>query len=147
MEGKAIDERAAAAGRPGWWRRLGKRHRQLHGLSLRVGERVGLFVDRVAVATREQVADLAHDARGDLLDVLVGGRRHWRKFDPAALVANLAPGRLALYLDCGTEDEFLFHNQAAYIHDLLNEKKIPHTYYLGSGNHSFPSGASACRRA
>ncbi len=62
---------------------------------------------------------------------------HWRKFDPSALVADLAPGTLALYIDCGTEDEFLFHNQAAYLHDLLLEKNIEHTYFTGPGNHSF----------
>ena len=33
----------------------------------------------VEVATREQAADLSHDARVDLLDVLVGGRRQWVK--------------------------------------------------------------------
>jgi len=77
MEREAIDERAAAARRGGSRRRLGKR--QLHGLGLGVGERVGLVVDRIAVATLEQAADPAHDARGDLLDVLVGGRRQWVK--------------------------------------------------------------------
>lgn len=56
MEGEAIAERAASARRPGSRRRLGKRHRQLHGLGLGVGERVGLVVDRIAVATREQAA-------------------------------------------------------------------------------------------
>ncbi len=58
---------------------LGKRHRQLDGLGLGVGERVGLVVDRIAVATREQVAARAHDARGDLLVLLVGGRRQGMK--------------------------------------------------------------------
>jgi S-formylglutathione hydrolase FrmB len=62
---------------------------------------------------------------------------HWRTFDPSALVASLAPGKLALYVDCGTEDEFLFHNQAAYLHDLLLDKKIEHTYFIGPGHHTF----------
>lgn len=62
---------------------------------------------------------------------------HWRTFDPTALVGSLAPGKLALYIDCGTEDEFLFHNQAAYLHDLLTAKKIEHTYFIGPGHHTF----------
>ena len=62
---------------------------------------------------------------------------HWRKFDPAVLVGSLAPGRLALYLDCGTEDEFMFQNQNAYLHDLLLAKKIEHTYFIGPGHHTF----------
>ncbi len=49
---------------------LGKRHRQLHSLGLGIGERVGLVVDRIAVATRQEAADLVRDARRDLLDVL-----------------------------------------------------------------------------
>ncbi len=39
------------------------RHRQMHGLGLGVCERVGLVIDCIAVATREQAADLAHDVR------------------------------------------------------------------------------------
>jgi hypothetical protein len=81
MEGEAIDERAAAARRGGSRRRLGKRHRQLHGLGLGVGERIGLVVDRIAVATREQEADLA--APGDSYTICAprslrgaGGVRH-----------------------------------------------------------------------
>ena len=61
----------------------------------------------------------------------------WKKYDPAALIASLEPGKLALYIDCGTEDEFLFHNQAAHIHDLLLDKKIEHEYFIGAGNHTF----------
>lgn len=61
----------------------------------------------------------------------------WRKHDPATLLAKLEPGTLALYIDCGTEDEFLFHNQAAYVHDLLLDRKIEHEYYSGPGRHNF----------
>jgi S-formylglutathione hydrolase FrmB len=62
---------------------------------------------------------------------------HWRQFDPTALVQTLKPGQLALYIDCGTEDEFMFHNGTAYIHDLLTDRKIAHEYYLGPGRHNF----------
>ena len=69
IQGRARDRR----------RRVGLRHRQLHRLGLRLGERIDLVVDgRVGVATREQPRDPADDANGehgDLLDVLVSRRR------------------------------------------------------------------------
>jgi len=64
-------------------------------------------------------------------------KAHWREVDPVNLVKNLKPGTLALYIDCGTEDDFLFHNQAAQIHDLLLDRKIEHEYFLGPGHHTF----------
>lgn len=62
---------------------------------------------------------------------------NWRAHDPAALVGELAPGRLALYLDCGTEDDFALHNGAQYVHDLLTARGIAHAWYLGPGRHNF----------
>lgn len=61
----------------------------------------------------------------------------WRAHDPAALVATVEPGRPALYLDCGTEDEFALHNGAQYVHDLLRARGIEHAWYLGPGRHDF----------
>src|SRR5262249_54084961 len=61
----------------------------------------------------------------------------WREHDPASLVDKLQPGQLALYLDCGTEDGFMLHNGAAYLHDLLLERKIDHEFFLGPGQHDF----------
>lgn len=60
---------------------------------------------------------------------------NWRAHDPASLVATLAPGTLAIYLDCGTEDDFRLHNGAQYLHDLLLARKIDHAWYLGPGRH------------
>jgi S-formylglutathione hydrolase FrmB len=61
----------------------------------------------------------------------------WKQYDPTTLVDKLQPGRLALYLDCGTEDGFALHNGAAYLHDLLLGKKIDHAFFLGPGAHDF----------
>jgi len=61
----------------------------------------------------------------------------WQAHDPAALVATLAPGELALYLDCGTEDGFLLHDGAQYLHELLTAKHIDHAFFLGPGRHDF----------
>jgi len=62
---------------------------------------------------------------------------NWRAHDPAALVQTLVPGTVALYLDCGTEDEFALHDGAAYLHDLLAARHIEHAYYRGPGHHTF----------
>lgn len=64
-------------------------------------------------------------------------RATWVAHDPAALAQQLAPGKLALYLDCGTEDMFGLHNAAAYVHDLLAARGIAHEFYLGPGGHDF----------
>jgi S-formylglutathione hydrolase FrmB len=62
---------------------------------------------------------------------------NWRAHDPAFLVDKLKDGDLALYLDCGTEDGFLLHDGAAYLHDLLVAKDIGHVFFLGPGGHDF----------
>ena len=61
----------------------------------------------------------------------------WRDHDPATLATKLAPGQLALYLDCGTEDLFALHDGAQYLHDLLTARTLPHDWYLGPGRHDF----------
>jgi len=61
----------------------------------------------------------------------------WRAHDPAALVQQLTPGALALYLDAGSEDELLLHNHALYLHDLLRARGIDHAWHLGPGGHTF----------
>lgn len=62
---------------------------------------------------------------------------NWQAHDPATLVGQLTPGKLALYLDCGTEDVFSLQNHAMYVHDLLTARHIEHAYYVGPGNHDF----------
>lgn len=61
----------------------------------------------------------------------------WRDHDPASLVGKLEPGQLALYLDCGTEDDFGLEAGASYVHDLLTERKIEHAFFEGPGRHDF----------
>lgn len=61
----------------------------------------------------------------------------WQAYNPIALAQKLAPGELALYLDCGTEDEFLFNNSVAFLHDTLLDRGIQHEFWLGPGHHSF----------
>jgi len=62
---------------------------------------------------------------------------NWKAHDPASLIAQLEPGQLALYLDCGTEDEFGLDAEAAYLDILLTDRKIEHEYFSGPGHHNF----------
>ncbi|HSN30805.1 MAG TPA: alpha/beta hydrolase family protein [Kofleriaceae bacterium] len=62
---------------------------------------------------------------------------NWKAHDPAFLLQKLEPGKLALYLDAGTEDEFGLDAQAAYVDELLSARKIEHVYFSGPGHHDF----------
>ncbi len=61
---------------------------------------------------------------------------NWRAHDPATLGAKLAPGQLAIYLDCGTEDEFRLDNGMQHLHDVLKQAGVAHTYHLVPGRHN-----------
>jgi S-formylglutathione hydrolase FrmB len=61
----------------------------------------------------------------------------WRDHDAATLVPKLEPGKLAIYLDCGTEDDLGLDLGTTYLHDLLAQRKIDHAYYEGPGHHNF----------
>ena len=83
-----------------------------------------------------------HVAPADPLLAWVGSRfgtdlAFWRDHDPSVLARKLAPGQLALYLDCGTEDDFHLDDQAKYLHDVLVAAHIDHSFYLGPGRHDF----------
>ena len=63
---------------------------------------------------------------------------NWRAHDPATLVTQLPANAPHLYLDCGTEDDFMLNNQAAYVHDLLARPASWSTNTsCGPGHHDF----------
>ncbi len=61
---------------------------------------------------------------------------NWRAHDPAHMARSLEDGELAIYLDCGTEDEFRLQNGAAYLHEVLEERNIDHFFALMPGHHN-----------
>jgi S-formylglutathione hydrolase FrmB len=61
---------------------------------------------------------------------------NWRAHDPYALVQNLKPHRMAIYFDCGNQDEFGFQHTAQYFRDRLQTLKIPHQFVLIKGSHN-----------
>lgn len=58
----------------------------------------------------------------------------WDAHTVANLVPQLEPGRLALIIDCGTEDFFLEVNRQ--FHAALLEKGIPHDFIVRPGAHN-----------
>jgi S-formylglutathione hydrolase FrmB len=62
---------------------------------------------------------------------------NWQAHDPAFLATKLEPGKLALYLDCGTEDDFVLNDGAQYLHEVLTARHIDHAFFLGKGRHNF----------
>jgi S-formylglutathione hydrolase FrmB len=61
----------------------------------------------------------------------------WDEHDPVTLLTKLGPGKLAIYIDCGTDDDFKLDAQASYLHDQLLANKIDHEFFLGPGGHNF----------
>ncbi len=59
----------------------------------------------------------------------------WRERDPATLAAALQDGALAIYIDCGTEDEFRLQNGASHLHDVLEASGVSHEFTLLPGKH------------
>lgn len=60
----------------------------------------------------------------------------WRSYDPSSLVDTLRNGDLAIYFDCGEEDEPGFHDHALFFDARLRERGIEHTFVSVRGNHS-----------
>jgi S-formylglutathione hydrolase FrmB len=61
----------------------------------------------------------------------------WKAHDVVELAGTLGPGRLALYFDCGTEDDFALQDNVQYVHEALTAKHIDHEFYIGPGKHDF----------
>ncbi len=65
--------------------------------------------------------------------------QHWKENDPYVLARKNAPGlrTLAIYFNCGQEDNYGFEKGAAALHKELQEQGIKHEYHPYPGDHSF----------
>jgi len=63
---------------------------------------------------------------------------HWKQNDPFWLARKnkAGIGKLAIYFNCGREDEYDFEVGAAALDKQLTEEHIKHEYHLYPGNHS-----------
>lgn len=62
---------------------------------------------------------------------------HWKQNDPFALAKRnrLAVGKLAIYFNCGRDDDFNFEVGARALDKQLQAEGIRHEFYLYPGNH------------
>jgi S-formylglutathione hydrolase FrmB len=71
----------------------------------------------------------------DRINVFGRDIANWRAHDPLSLVDDLKDGELAIYFDCGEQDEFGFHDQALLFHDGLTQRAIQHEFVSIPGRH------------
>jgi S-formylglutathione hydrolase FrmB len=60
---------------------------------------------------------------------------NWRAHDPYFLAQDLRNNELAIYFDCGLEDDFGFQDHARAFHDRLTSLGIRHEFHLVHGQH------------
>lgn len=101
-----------------------------------------------AVLTGEQTVDLPDEFYSfwfakPLGEGLQGRDRineAFRRSNPLHLAETASPedlNKLALFIDCGSEDELDFDVGNAALHILLRKKNVPHTYLMRSGTHNW----------
>ena len=61
----------------------------------------------------------------------------WKAHDVVELASKLPTGTLALYFDCGTEDDFNLQDNVQYVHAALTARHIEHEFFVGPGKHNF----------
>jgi S-formylglutathione hydrolase FrmB len=64
---------------------------------------------------------------------------HWNNNSPFVLAKKNAAGlrKLAIYFNCGQDDNYGFEKGAAALHLQLQKEHIPHEYHAYAGDHSF----------
>lgn len=65
---------------------------------------------------------------------------HWNQNSPFLLARRNAAAvrKLAIYFNCGKDDNYGFENGAAALDDLLKKEGVKHEYHLYAGDHSLP---------
>jgi S-formylglutathione hydrolase FrmB len=61
----------------------------------------------------------------------------WKAHDVVELAGKIGPGKVALYFDCGTEDDFALQDNVQYVHEALGNRHIEHAFFVGPGKHDF----------
>jgi S-formylglutathione hydrolase FrmB len=64
--------------------------------------------------------------------------RHWNENNPLLLAKKNAAAlqKLAIYFNCGQEDNYGFEKGAAELHDELLKEHVKHEYHAYPGDHS-----------
>ena len=64
-------------------------------------------------------------------------RGFWEANNPLALVRTKDLGRLKIYFDCGSEDDYGFYAGAQALHDQLASRRVNHEFHLYPGGHNW----------
>jgi len=66
------------------------------------------------------------------------GIPHWSENNPFLLARKNVAGvrKLAIYFNCGQDDNYGFEKGAAALHDLLQKEEVKHEYHIYPGDHS-----------
>jgi S-formylglutathione hydrolase FrmB len=80
---------------------------------------------------------------GKLLSTVFGSPiavQHWKDNSPFALANRnqAALRRLAIYLNCGQDDNYGFEKGAAALHEQMQRESVKHEYHPYPGDHSLP---------
>ena len=86
-----------------------------------------------ALQSRNQLGRLMGSPFGDPINIA-----HWKQNDPFTLARINKSGiaRLAIYFNCGKEDDFGFEVGAEALHRELQSEGIKHEFHLYPGDHS-----------
>jgi len=86
-----------------------------------------------ALRSGAQLGSLLGKAFGHPIDVA-----HWRENDPLLLAKQNKTGirKLAIYFNCGQDDDFEFEKGAQALHRELQDEGIPHEFHIYPGDHS-----------
>ena len=76
------------------------------------------------------------DQSPEVLAVYGGDIANWRSHDPYSVIEDSSSAGVALYLDCGSEDDFQFNALAAALDELLTSKGVNHECHSVPGGHN-----------
>jgi S-formylglutathione hydrolase FrmB len=86
-------------------------------------------------------AERSGTSLGSLLGAVFGqpvDAAHWQENNPFVLAKNNKAGlrKLAIYFNCGKDDDFGFEKGAESLHKQLQAEDVQHEYHLYQGDHS-----------
>ncbi len=86
-----------------------------------------------ALQSRSELGRVLGSAFGNPINVA-----HWKQNDPLVLARTnrSAIGKLAIYFNCGKDDDFGFEAGATALHKQLQSEGIKHEFHLYPGDHS-----------
>ena len=66
--------------------------------------------------------------------------QHWKDNSPFVLAKKneAALRHIAIYFNCGQDDNYGFEKGAAALHQQLEKENVKHEYHLYPGDHSLP---------